>query len=84
MVVGKGHIFHQNFSHDADPGFYQLFLYGQIVKFLHDLSAQFGIAAAGMLFLQCIDATLPPLPVESISRSRLQFIGPHTVQAAHQ
>ena len=84
MVVGKWHVFDEDFADDADARLFERFVDGQRVEILDNAAAELGVAVLGMLARERVDADVAPLAVQRVRAAFFELIRAHAVQAAHQ
>ena len=82
-VIGKGHVFHEDFAHNPDPRPAHGFIDGKMVKALDNLAAERGIGLAALAGERG-DAALPKLGVQGVGGAGRAFIGADPVQAAQE
>ena len=84
VVVGKGHVLHQNFSHDAHTGLAETLVQRQGVEIRHDAPADAAVGIAGLFAHGVGNGDTPPLGVEGVGGAGDGLIGPRAVQAPHE
>ncbi len=84
MVVGKWHVFDEDFADDADARLFDRFVDGQRVEILDNAAAELCVAVLGVRARQRVDADVAPLVVQRVRAAFFELIRAHAVQAAHQ
>ncbi|MFR0733149.1 MAG: hypothetical protein ACLSHU_02080 [Oscillospiraceae bacterium] len=81
MVVGKRHVFDENFAHDADARLAERLIQRERIEILDDLAAEAAVVPPGVTAGERGDAAVAPFGVQGVRAAGDFFIRPRAVQA---
>ena len=79
MVVGKWHVFDEDFTDNADAGLADRFVDGEGVEVLDNAAAELCVAVLGVRARQRVDADVAPLVVQRVRAALFKLIRAHAI-----